>query len=134
MAQEIERKFLVCNDHWRYLATEGILYRQAYLNTDKQRVVRIRTVGDQGFITIKGITHDISRLEFEYPINIKDAQIMIDELAHQPTIEKYRYQLTHHGLTWEIDEFLGVNQGLIIAEVELSHPDQRLILPNMGRD
>ncbi|MDF7676503.1 CYTH domain-containing protein [Neisseriaceae bacterium ESL0693] len=128
MAQEIERKFLVINDHWRTEAT-GILYRQAYLNTDKQRTVRIRIIGEQAFITIKGITRDICRLEFEYPIAVEDAHTMIDQLAHRPIIEKYRYQIKQQDLIWEIDEFLGENQGLIIAEVELSHPDQKLVLP-----
>lgn len=129
MAHEIERKFLVSKDTWRD-NTKGTLYRQAYLNTAKERTVRIRTIGEQGFITIKSITRGISRQEFEYRIPVDEANQMIDTLAIQPVIEKYRYIIETGEVTWEIDEFLGMNQGLIIAEVELSHPDQPIILPD----
>jgi len=128
MAQEIERKFLLASDQWRSGA-EGRLYRQGYLSTDKARTVRVRIVGERGLLTIKGLTRGISRLEFEYDIPLADATRLLDELCHRPLIEKTRYEVTHGGLTWEIDEFHGDNAGLIVAEVELASEDQDIELP-----
>lgn len=122
MAKEIERKFLVVGEAWRKLA-QGTLYRQGYLSTVKERTVRVRTIDDQGFLTVKGITVGATRLEFEYPIPVADAHKML-EICEQPLVEKYRYKIAHAGLIWEVDEFLGVNQGLIVAEVELTSESQ----------
>ena len=128
MAKEIERKFLVTGGEWRGLA-EGIMYRQGYLSTVKERTVRVRTIEDQGYLTIKGISVGATRLEFEYNIPVADANQMLDELCERPLIEKKRYKIEYAGLTWEVDEFFGENQGLIFAEVELSDENQQIKLP-----
>jgi len=128
VAQEIERKFLVTNDAWRGLGTHSV-FRQGYLSTVKERTVRVRVIGDRGFLTIKGITVGATRTEFEYPIPADDAEAMLDDLCERPLIEKTRHIVESGELTWEIDEFAGVNQGLIVAEVELESADQEILLP-----
>ncbi len=128
MAQEIERKYLLTGDQWRNLA-EGTHYRQGYLSTVKERTVRVRTIGEKGYLTIKGITVGISRLEFEYEIPTDDANELLDELCERPIIEKHRYKIPYGGLVWEVDEFHGVNEGLVIAEVELESDDQAIDVP-----
>lgn len=133
MGVEIERKFLVKGDQWRNLA-QGELYRQGYIPT-LESTVRIRVIRDRGFITIKGMTQGISRAEFEYEIPIEDATQMLDQLCKPPLIEKYRHKIELNGLVWEVDEFLGVNRGLTIAEVELKSADQAIELPDwIGED
>ncbi|BAY65228.1 adenylate cyclase [Calothrix brevissima NIES-22] len=129
MAAEIERKFLVKDDSWRKLA-EGSRYVQGYISTAKQATVRVRIVGNQGYLTIKGATVQYSRSEFEYPIPVADAQEMLDTLCDRPLIEKTRYKIAYGNLIWEIDEFEGVNKGLIIAEVELTNEKQQIELPD----
>lgn len=128
MGQEIERKYLVRGDAWRHLA-EGTVYRQGYLSTVKERTVRVRTMGDRGFLTVKGITVGATRTEFEYAIPLDDADRMLDELCLRPLIEKTRYLVTHGGHEWEIDEFTGENAGLVVAEVELDSEDEAIALP-----
>ncbi len=118
MATEIERKFLVVSDSWR-AGAKGKVYRQGYLSTHKERTVRVRIAGDEAFLTIKGLTVGASRAEYEYEIPVQEAAEMLDRLCEQPLIEKTRYKVEHAGYTWEIDEFDGVNKGLIVAEVEL---------------
>ena len=118
MGKEIERKFLVRGDVWRSLAT-GTAYRQGYLNSAKERTVRIRTIDDRAFLTIKGLTVGATRAEYEYEIPVADCDAMLDALAEKPIIEKKRYKVPLEGLTWEIDEFFGDNTGLIVAEVDL---------------
>ena len=127
MAQEIERKFLVDGDAWREGAV-GTPFRQGYLSTVKERTVRVRIEGDRGTLTIKGITIGATRTEYEYPIPPDDARHLLD-LCEQPIIEKTRYLVDHAGFTWEIDEFAGINAGLIVAEVELDAEDQAFDLP-----
>ena len=128
MGKEIERKFLVHEDEtWR--EKEGEVYRQGYLNTQKERTVRVRTIGDQAFLTIKGETKGATRLEFEYPIPVEEGQKMLDALCERPLIEKTRRKIKHDGFTWEVDEFFGANQGLIVAEVELNDEDQPFSKP-----
>lgn len=90
MAKEIERKYLVKGDAWRKLA-QGVHYRQGYLNSTKERTVRIRTVGEKAVITVKGPTIGVTRMEFEYPIPFSDCVTMLENLAEQPIIEKTRY-------------------------------------------
>ena len=128
MATEIERKYLVKGDEWRRFgaATE---FRQGYLSTVKERVVRVRVIGTQGFLTVKGITVGGMRSEYEYEIPVDDARLMLAELCEQPIIEKNRYVVDWAGTPWEIDEFLGVNAGLIVAEVELDDADQEIEMP-----
>ncbi|RKW14294.1 MAG: CYTH domain-containing protein [Cardiobacterium sp.] len=128
MAKEIERKFLVIGEAWRALA-QGTHYRQGYLNRAKERTVRVRTINDKAFLTIKGLTVGISRAEYEYAIPLADAVQMLDTLAERPLIEKIRYTIPHAGMLWEIDEFLGDNAGLIIAEIELADASQTFAKP-----
>ena len=129
MAKEIERKFLVAGEDWRSLAP-GTRYRQGYLSTVKERTVRVRTIDDKGYLTVKGISVGATRSEYEYEIPAAEAEEMLDELCEQPIIEKNRYKIPLGGVTWEVDEFLGVNQGLIVAEVELQSEDQAFAKPN----
>ncbi|MBQ9732061.1 MAG: CYTH domain-containing protein [Alphaproteobacteria bacterium] len=128
MAKEIERKFLVVGDDWRKLA-KGTHYRQGYLNSVKERTVRIRTIDDKAFLTVKGPNIGITRMEFEYEIPHKECLEMLTNLAEQPIIEKIRYKIAIDDLVWEIDEFLGVNKGLIVAEVELQNEEQKFSKP-----
>lgn len=123
MGKEIERKFLVRGDLWRSLA-KGTLYRQGYLNSAKERTVRIRTIDARAFLTIKGVTVGATRSEYEYEIPLTDCNAMLDALAEKPIIEKKRYKVPLKGLIWEIDEFFGENAGLIVAEVELESETQ----------
>jgi CYTH domain-containing protein len=127
MAREIERKFLVKGEGWRI--GRGTLMRQGYLNLAKERTVRVRMVADQGTLAVKGITVGASRLEFEYEIPVKDADVMLTELCARPLIEKQRFVVEYGGLTWEIDEFMGENAGLVVAEVELQSEDQAFERP-----
>jgi adenylate cyclase len=128
MGKEIEKKFLVTSDQWRQLA-QGTVYRQGYLSVVKERVVRVRTIGDTGYLTIKGITVGASRLEYEYEISVSDSNEMLDQLCQKPIIEKKRYKVEFEGLIWEIDEFFGDNNGLIVAEVELEDENQEFEKP-----
>jgi adenylate cyclase len=128
MAKEIERKFLVEGDAWRALA-KGTNYRQGYLNSAKERTVRVRTAEDKAFLTIKGLTVGATRAEYEYEIPFDEGKAMLDALAEKPLIEKKRYKIPAGGLTWEIDEFLGDNAGLIVTEVELKSEDQAFERP-----
>jgi CYTH domain-containing protein len=118
MAQEIERKFLVKLDAWRR-RSPGTLYRQGYLCSQKERVVRVRIAGDQAMLTIKGVTVGLTRSEFEYRVPVDDAVVMLDTLCERPQIEKHRHLEVHAGKTWEVDVFHGENEGLVIAELEL---------------
>jgi adenylate cyclase len=123
---EIERKFLVVGPDWRQ--GQGVLLRQGYLNRDPQRTVRVRLADQQAFITIKGASQGLVRSEFEYPIPLPDAEQLLS-LCDGPLIEKRRYGIEHRGLYWEVDEFFGANQGLVVAEVELTAADQAVELP-----
>jgi len=116
MATEIERKFLVQGTEWR----QGVPVRlcQGYLNRDKERTVRVRIAGSRAYLTIKGLTQGASRPEFEYEIPLHDGETLL-ALCDGPPVEKDRYTLQHAGATWEIDEFLGANAGLVVAEIEL---------------
>ena len=133
MGKEIERRFLVHSGIWqergRPLASARHSLRQGFLSTVKERVVRVRVVGDCGFLTIKGLTHGCTKAEFEYPIPLSDANQLLDALCEPPLIEKIRYLVPHAGLFWEVDEFLGLNQGLVLAEVELLDEQQPVSLP-----
>jgi len=128
MAKEIERKYLLRSDEWKKLA-EGMHCRQGYLSTVKERTVRVRTIGEKAFLTIKGVSKGITRLEFEYEIPTEDANEMLDELCERPIIEKFRHKIAHAGLVWEVDEFHGANEGLVVAEVELTSIDEAFDLP-----
>lgn len=129
MGTEIERKFLVQGEGWRSLA-QGVVYRQGYITASPDRTVRVRIAGDQGYLTLKGASHGISRSEYEYAIPLQDATEMLDQLCQRPLIEKTRYRIPWGNLVWEVDEFAGENQGLIMAEVELTDPNQTVTFPD----
>jgi len=133
MAQEIERKFLVQGEEWR--TTTGARYRQGYLSLDPVRTVRVRTVeklatGEQrGYLTIKGKAVDLSRPEYEYEIPLSDAHELLNHLCQRPLIEKIRHRIPIDDVVWEVDEFLGDNAGLVVAEVELMSAEQPFAKP-----
>jgi adenylate cyclase len=134
MPKEIERKFLVESEGWRHLG-EPVRIRQGYLSTDPERTVRVRLAGDRAWITVKGISHGSERSEYEYEIPASDAAEMLDKLCIQPFLEKHRTRIPIGDLIWEVDEFLGENAGLVVAEVELRSPDQALTPPPwVGRE
>ena len=129
MAVEIERKFLVHKDAWRTQG-EGVLLRQGYLSSNPDRVVRVRIEGNAASMTIKGRTTGATRGEWEYAIPVADAQALLEGLCERPLIEKYRTRIVHEGMTWEVDEFLGDNAGLIVAEIELQSEGQAFSKPD----
>ncbi|NTU60530.1 MAG: CYTH domain-containing protein [Deltaproteobacteria bacterium] len=133
MGAEIERKFLVRDDRWRAGAT-GTPYRQGYLAADPDRTVRVRLAGTRGYLTVKGRSRGLERAEFEYEIPAADAEELLDRLCLGPLVEKTRYRLEHAGHVWEVDEFAGENQGLLVAEVELGSADERVELPDWAGD
>jgi len=128
MGKETERKFLVQGDVWRSLV-KGTAYRQGYLNSAKERTVRVRTIADKGYLTVKGITTGATRAEYEYEIPAAEADAMLTALCEKPLIEKNRYKIQAGSHVWEIDEFFGENQGLVVAEVELTSEDQAFQKP-----
>ncbi len=127
MGIEIERKFLVSGDEWRALG-RGVPYRQGYLCAEAERVVRVRTMGDRAVLTVKGLRTGLARPEFEYTIPFEDAQRLL-ELCLQPIVEKTRYTVTVSDLAWEVDEFHGLNCGLVTAECELTDAEQPIVKP-----
>ena len=132
MAEEIERKFLVRGEAWRAGAV-GSVFRQGYLSTVTERTVRVRVVGEHGYLTVKGITVGATRAEFEYDIPVDEAEALL-RLCEQPIIEKTRHTVEYRGLHWEIDEFEGANRGLIVAEVELAAADAAFARPDWVGD
>ncbi|QNA89855.1 CYTH domain-containing protein [Massilia sp. Dwa41.01b] len=134
MGVEIERKFLVRGEAWRDLA-EPVLLRQGYLSADPERVVRVRIDGERAFLTIKGKSRGATRGEWEYPIPVPEAAELLDGLCQQPLVEKYRRRLRVGAHTWEVDEFLGVNAGLVVAEIELASENEAFEQPDwVGRE
>jgi adenylate cyclase len=136
MSIEIERKFLLKNDSWRFHADntpiQGFAITQGYLANGSNCSVRIRTTAAKAFVTIKGPgkgSKGVSRSEYEYEIPLSDAEAMLQELAQRPFIEKIRYKIEYKNMLWEVDEFKGENSGLIMAEVELANENQQLALP-----
>ncbi len=127
MGVEIERKFLVSGNEWRALGTP-VHYAQGYLVADGYRTVRIRVAGENGFLTIKGVSKSFSRPEFEYKIPVEEAIEML-KLCSIPVIEKFRTKVVFEGKTWEVDEFQGENKGLIMAEIELKSEDEPFSIP-----
>jgi adenylate cyclase len=129
VAIEIERKFRLLNDRWRTEVSESTLLRQGYLANTARASVRVRIAGAQGWLSVKAMTARIARAEFEYPIPVGAAEQMLGELCEGPLIEKWRHRVLHDGSEWEIDEFLGENAGLVVAELELESEDQRFTRP-----
>lgn len=131
MGIEIERKFLVKNTDFKGLSFQKKYIKQGFLNSDKERVVRIRITDDTAFLTVKGVSNKsgTSRFEWEKEISKEEAQDLM-LLCEPGIIEKYRYlhQVENH--VFEIDVFLGTNEGLILAEVEISNEDEQFISPS----
>lgn len=131
MAKETERKFLVKDFSWRPRCGEGVHFVQTYLNTNPDATVRLRIAGDEAFLTIKSRNHGAERCEWEYRIPVADAREMIEECETSPVIDKTRYRDGR----WEIDVYHGCLSGLVIAEIELEHLHEEVILPDyIGRE
>jgi adenylate cyclase len=129
MPKEIERKFLVRKDLWYALhKPAGEEIRQGYLMAEPGLTIRIRIRGSKGFLTIKGITRNMTRDEYEYEVPVGQAEELF-ALHSKSRIEKVRYTIGFNGFTWEVDEFFGENEGLIIAEIELTSEDQEFARP-----
>lgn len=130
MAKEVERKFLVANDSWKQFVVSSDNFLQAYLTHRINGTVRLRVCNQSAFITIKGRTHVIERHEWEYEIPLNDALEMIHNKIYQGQyIEKTRYYVDFEGYRWEIDQFHGRHEGLVLAEIELPHADADIPLP-----
>jgi adenylate cyclase len=130
MGVEIERKFLVRRELWpgASVVSSRIRYQQGYLSRERGRTVRVRRAGAHAFLTIKGESVGLARPEFEYEIPLADAEPLLG-LCESPLIDKYRSVVPHEGHTWEVDEFLGANAGLLVAEIELSRADEPFARP-----
>lgn len=128
MPVEIERKFLV-KPGMEPVNVDGVKIRQGYLNTDKDKSIRIRTAGHQSFLTIKGPDHGGVRDEFEYEIPFEHAEYMLDAFCGDRILTKIRRMILWKKHLWEVDEFLGNNQGLWVAEIELESIDEPFSLP-----
>lgn len=130
MSVEIERKYLIKNNKWRKHVKEDQHITQGYIKT-ADATVRIRCYKDDrtAEITVKGKRKGISRLEFEYAIPYADAREMQDKLCQARLVEKTRHLIDYKGMLWELDEFHGDNEGLMVAEIELSSEDQHYELP-----
>ena len=128
MGLEIERKFLVVDDSWN-TGAHGVHYRQGYLAVGPPVAIRVRVAGEQAILNIKKATLAITRDEFEYPIPLEDGQAILEHLCEGHVIEKTRYKVSFAGMTWEVDVFEGVNQGLVVAEIELRDEAQTLLRP-----
>lgn len=130
MGLEIERKYLVNQEKWQLVEQpQGEYYRQGYLLTDPSKTIRVRQTTTQGFLTIKGISVGAVRAEYEYEIPYQEAAELLDQFA-TAEISKIRYKLQVDGKLWEIDEFLGDNAGLMVAEIELNSEDEQFALPD----
>lgn len=117
---EIERKFLVKSDAYKALASKQYRIVQGFLSSDPERIVRIRIKDDKGFLTVKGKSDvsGLTRFEWETEIPLLDAENLI-KICEKGIIDKVRYEVVVEGKTFEVDEFLGENKGLVIAEIEL---------------
>jgi len=134
MAREIERKFLLKNDAWKALAHQKTHFAQGYLNDifedSAKSSVRVRVEGEKANMNIKSLEIGLSRDEYEYEIPLEEGQKILKKLAVGPVIEKNRYLVKVGQHTWEIDEFLGENQGLVVAEVEMSSEQEQIEIPS----
>jgi CYTH domain-containing protein len=128
MGREIERKFLVMGEGWRKGAKRSRL-SQGYLLAEKGKSARVRLEDGRGTLTIKGPTRGAGRAEYEYAIPASDARELLRTLCEKPLIVKTRSRVRFGGLIWEIDEFSGDNEGLVVAEVELRRGNQKVALP-----
>lgn len=133
---EIERKFLVVSNAYRHLAQSQTKVAQGFLNTHPERTVRVRTMGGKGYLTIKGKSNEsgTSRFEWEHVIAVSEAIKLLD-LCEGYILEKIRYRVPFGNHIFEVDEFLGDNRGLVVAEVELQQEDETFEKPNwLGKE
>lgn len=119
---EIERRFLLKNNDWREQASPPLLLKQGYLSVEKERTIRVRIVGEQAWLTLKGYVSELTRSEFEYPIPLADAEYIFTNLCPFQ-MAKHRYFLEYQDFKFEIDEFFDENAPLVIAELELPSED-----------
>ncbi|HMA63287.1 MAG TPA: CYTH domain-containing protein [bacterium] len=130
MGLEIERKFLVTNNHYKSeKLIDKIEITQGYITLDKEKVIRIRIADDQAYLTLKGLATEVTRHEFEYNIPVDEAREMLKIFCYQPIIKKTRYLIEYKDHIWEIDEFHNENDGLEIAEIELDSEDENFSKP-----
>jgi adenylate cyclase len=134
MGIEIERKYLLKNDNWKALVAKSGNYKQGYLQTGvegkENSSVRVRIADDKATLNIKSTGLNVKRLEFEYEIPLHDAEQMLASLCNNKVVEKTRYIVPYGGHTWEIDVFAGDNDGLVVAEVELSDVNEEFEKPD----
>ena len=129
MKKEIERKFIVLDNSYKDLGDCECCI-QGYIPSTNEPLIRIRQIGQKSFITIKSDINGITRLEYEYEIPNEDAKDLLKLFCKKTIIEKNRYQINYQSTLWEVDEFLGENSGLVIAEVELSSEDANFSKPS----
>ena len=128
MAKEIERTFLVDDDSFKDMAVITVHILQGYLNRDPERTVRVRILNDSAFLTVKGKTKGFERDEFEYEVPLEDGLQMMN-LCEGRKINKTRYIVPFEGFTWEVDEYHGDLEGLVVTEVEMDNPKAEITLP-----
>ena len=134
MTVEIERRFLLADDSWREAAGEPLVLQQGYLSVEKERTIRVRIIGSQAWLTLKGYISDMTRSEFEYEIPLAHAQAMMADMCPFK-MEKYRYRVEFEGFVYEIDEYFGDNAPLIVAEIELPSEDTEFPKPSwLGKE
>ncbi|MBO9635857.1 MAG: CYTH domain-containing protein [Chitinophagaceae bacterium] len=130
MGKEIERKFLVNKEAWQKMEKPaGQYYRQGYLTNEPHKTIRVRLADEAGYLTIKGISEGATRLEYEYAIPINDARELLDNFSGSE-LSKIRYKIPFDNKIWEVDEFLGDNAGLLVAEIELQSEDEPFEIPD----
>lgn len=129
MATEIERKFLLRDERWRAAVARSETMHQGYLAGSEQCSIRIRITGKVAHLNIKSATLGITRSEFEYEVPLSDADVMLNSLCGDRTLDKTRHYVHHAGHEWEIDEFHGANAGLVVAELELGAVDEAFATP-----
>jgi adenylate cyclase len=129
MSFEIERRFLVCQDV-RQICRHGDRIVQGYISFNSGPKTRIRIRNEQAFLTIKGERRGLIRPEFERIVPFSWALDILSQLPPETLITKTRYEVEFSGMTWEIDVFDGRNSGLVMAEIELSHPEEQIELPD----
>ena len=133
---EIERKFLVDSLDFKTEAVKSTRISQGYLNSNPARTVRIRIYGSEAFITIKGASDKTgtTRFEWEKAIAVKEAEALL-ELCEQGIIDKMRYEIPRGNHIFEVDEFFGANEGLLVAEIELKDANEKFEIPEwLGKE
>lgn len=129
MGREIERKYLVDKNKWQEIEKPtGQLYRQGYLLTEPDKTIRVRQTANKGYLTIKGLSIGATRPEYEYEIPFDEAKELLDRFSISE-LSKIRYKIPFDDKVWEVDEFLGENAGLIVAEIELGSEDESFSIP-----